>query len=181
MNCEEIQRRITEAEPPFAGDIVSHLSGCEDCRVFADRDLRVRAWMRLKAREAAGPEAADRVARQVRLAIAATRPDPLWRLWTRETALPWLARAVAAAALIVGISALWRAVSRTPPTPSVETAPAPLALPDHLRRAPAFLPDHRLALQPDPVTNPIHPWIRLAPANEIQYGMPGSRFVNWER
>lgn len=181
MNCEDIQRRIAEADPPFGEDIDAHLSICADCRSFADADLRIRAWLRLKSRETADPDAADRIARNVRLAIAATRPAPLWQLWALETALPWLGRAAAAAALFAGISVLWRVVTRTAPAPSREAAHATFALPNTLHRPTDFLPDQRLALQPDPVTNPAHPVIRLAPGSGIEYGTSGSRLVNWER
>ncbi|MCX7819225.1 MAG: hypothetical protein N2652_08465 [Kiritimatiellae bacterium] len=180
MNCDDIQQQIVEQEPPFAAFVTDHLAHCGRCRVFAEHDLRVRAWLRLKSRETAGPTAAERVALKIRLAIADARPVPVWRLWLEETALPAAARAAAALALVAGIAVLWRALAHAP-SPSGRLSRDALSQPYSLTPTDEFLPDHRLALQPELPTNPPHSVIRLAPATGIQYGAPGSRLVNWEQ
>jgi len=181
MKCEQIQRRIAEAEPPFPDDLARHLADCAECRAFADADLRVRAWMRMKARETAGPGAEERVARNVRLAITATRPAPPWQLWLWETALPWVARAAAAAMIVAAIGVLWRTTSRPSLEPFPTVSQKSFDAPEVVLAPTGFFPHGRLALQPEPVTNPVHPMIRLAPRSGMEYGTAGLRLVNWEK
>lgn len=183
MKCEDIQRQITECEPPLPDDIARHLTVCNECRSFAEADRRVRSWLRLKARECPSPDALDRVARKVQMAITATQPAPLWRLWFEETGLPWIARAAALVVVILGMSILWRTSMHTASRLSNAPSPAlfPPAVDTSLPPARGFHLDSRLALQPEPITNTIHPMIRLAPGNEIEYGALRTRLVNWEK